>query len=214
MRSPTNSPHSEDTTLRPTVRHAAAATAAVVSIVASRPATAQAPAPGHGWELLAASGALIPTGAERASIKDAPLSTVQLSYVAHSRFAITTMVGWARSRDLATANTPKLDVFTYDLGVETRAPRRIASNRLSLTPFMGMGLGGRSYDYRKLDADATHNLAGYASAGGELGAGRVHLRLELRDYVSGSKPLGASAYSATRNDLVAMIGLRFTKGAK
>ena len=164
-------------------------------------------------EVLTASGALIPTGSERTALKDAPLSTVQASYVMHSRFAVTTMFGWARSRDLATVNTPKLDVFTYDVGAEVRAPQMNASESVSFMPFAGLGGGARSYNYRKLDVDATHNLAGYAAAGGELGMGRVHLRLEVRDYVAGFKPLNGVGASATRNDVVALIGLRFvTRG--
>jgi hypothetical protein len=123
------------------------------------------------------------------------------------------MFGWARSRDLATANTPKLDVFTYDIGAEARAPQMNASESVSFTPFAGIGAGARSYNYRKLDVDATHNLAAYASAGGELGMGRVHLRLEMRDYVAGFKPLNGLGTSATRNDVVALIGVRFaTRG--
>ena len=80
---------------------------------------------------------------------------------------------------------------------------------MSFTPFVGIGAGARSYNYRKLDVDATHNLAGYASTGGELGIGRVHLRLEVRDYVAGFKPLNGLGAAATRNDVVALIGLRF-----
>jgi len=172
-----------------------------------------APSARNTFEVLTSSGALIPTGTERSAIKDAPLSTIQASYVMHSRFAVTAMFGWARSRDLATANTPKLDVFTYDIGAEARAPQMNASESVSFTPFAGIGAGARSYNYRKLDVDATHNLAGYASAGGELGMGRVHLRLEMRDYVAGFKPLNGLGTSATRNDVVALIGVRFaTRG--
>lgn len=74
------------------------------------PASAQAaPEPTRRWELLFSSGALVLTGAQRHAIKDTHLSTAQLSYVVRSRFALTTMVGWARSRDLASAGDPKLD---------------------------------------------------------------------------------------------------------
>jgi len=184
-------------------------------VVATAPAARAQTAPSarNTFEVLTSSGALIPTGTERSAIKDAPLSTIQASYVMHSRFAVTAMFGWARSRDLATANTPKLDVFTYDIGAEARAPQMNASESVSFTPFAGIGAGARSYNYRKLDVDATHNLAGYASAGGELGMGRVHLRLEMRDYVAGFKPLNGLGTSATRNDVVALIGVRFaTRG--
>ena len=184
-------------------------------VVATAPAARAQTAPSarNTFEVLTSSGALIPTGTERSAIKDAPLSTIQASYVMHSRFAVTAMFGWARSRDLETANTPKLDVFTYDIGAEARAPQMNASESVSFTPFAGIGAGARSYNYRKLDVDATHNLAGYASAGGELGMGRVHLRLEMRDYVAGFKPLTGLGTSTTRNDVVALIGVRFaTRG--
>ena len=170
-----------------------------------------APAPRSGWELLFSSGALVPTGAQRGALKDAPLSTAQLSYVVRSRLAVTTTVGWARSRDLASAGDPKLHVFTYDVGAEARAFRWRAGDAVALTPFVGAGVGARSYDYRGLDTDATHNVAGYGAVGGELGAGRVRLRLEVRDYVTGFRPLSGGGPSATRNDVVTLLGLRLAR---
>jgi len=198
---------------RSTYRTASIIMTGILISSASAALAQTAPSARNTFEVLTSSGALIPTGTERSAIKDAPLSTIQASYVMHSRFAVTAMFGWARSRDLATANTPKLDVFTYDIGAEARAPQMNASESVSFTPFAGIGAGARSYNYRKLDVDATHNLAGYASAGGELGMGRVHLRLEMRDYVAGFKPLNGLGTSATRNDVVALIGVRFaTRG--
>jgi hypothetical protein len=194
-------------------RTAIFATVAAVLVASASPALAQnaAPADRNGWELLMSSGALVPTGVQRGVLKDAPLSTAQVSYVVRSRLAITAMGGWARSRDLASANDPKLDVFTFDVGAEARAPRLIAREAMSLTPFVGVGAGSRSYNYRGLDVDATHNVAGYGAVGGELGKGRVHVRLEVRDYVSRFKPLSGAGASATRNDVVALVGLRLTK---
>jgi hypothetical protein len=130
-------------------------------------------------------------------------------YVARPALAITSTVGWARSRDIATAGDPKLDVFTYDVGAEVRAPRWITGKTLTFSPFAGAGAGGRSYNYRKLDVDATHNLSAYGSAGGELGIRRVRVRLEARDYVSGFKPLAGAGAARTGNDVVVMVGLRF-----
>ncbi|MEO7963474.1 MAG: hypothetical protein ABIT38_06130, partial [Gemmatimonadaceae bacterium] len=66
-------------------------------------------------------------------------------------------------------------------------------------------------DHRGVDLEATHNFAGYAAAGGELGTGRVRLRLEARDYVSGFKPLVGSGKSATRQDFSLLAGLRLTR---
>lgn len=159
------------------------------------------------WELLVPSGSMLATGTQHAAIKNGNITAIQLTYVARPAFVITSMVGWARSRDVATAGDPKLDVFTYDVGAEARAPRWMASSSVTLSPFAGVGAGGRSYNYRKLDVDATHNLAAYASAGGELGIRRVRIRLEARDYVSGFKPLRGEGVARTGNDVVLMAGV-------
>jgi hypothetical protein len=157
------------------------------------------------------TGTVVPTGAQRAAIKRGNLTAVQLSYVARPALAVTATVGWARSRDLATANDPKLDVFTYDVGAELRAPRWIDRKAVTFMPFAGIGAGARSYDYRRLDVDATHNLAGYGAVGGELGVRRLRLRLEARDYVTGFQPLTGAGATATRNDVVVMAGLRIVR---
>ena len=160
------------------------------------------------WELVVPSGAVIPTGAQRDAIKRGNLTAVQLMFIARPTFAITSTFGWARSRDIASAGSPKLDVFTYDAGAELRAPRWLSSKTTTFSPFAGVGVGGRSYDYRKLAVAATHNVASYASVGGEVGLKRVRIRLEARDYVSGFKPLASGGSARTSNDVVIMVGLR------
>jgi hypothetical protein len=171
------------------------------------------PSPQHrgAWEFRVPSGGLVPTGAQRGVIKDAHLTAAQVSYAIRPSFAITGTAGWARSRDLASAGDPKLDVFTYDLGAEARAPEWVKGRAVTFSACAGAGAGARSYNHRKLDVDATHNVAGYGAVGGELGMGRVGLRLEVRDYVAGFKPLGGSGTADTRNDVVIMAGLRFTR---
>jgi hypothetical protein len=199
-------------TRRQFLRSALVVATGAALLAATHTAGAQEPVPArNGWEVLFSTGALVPTGSQRNVLEDAALSAAQVSYVVRSRYAITTMAGWARSRDIASVGDPKLDVFTFDVGAEARAPRTLADSVMTLTPFAGVGVGSRSYNYRSLDVGATHNVAAYAAVGGELGRGRLRLRLELRDYVGGFKPLGGSGTSATRNDVVALVGLRFTR---
>jgi hypothetical protein len=179
---------------------------------ATHTADAQVPAPrGRTWELRVTSGAFVPTGNQRNSLEDAHVTAAQLSWVLRPSLAITGTFAWARSRDLRSVDTPKLDVFTSDLGVEARRGRWFADRAVTFSPFLGLGAGARSYNYRKLDVDATNNLAGYASAGGELGIGRVGVRLEVRDYVTGFKPLVGGGPADTRNDVVIMAALRFNR---
>jgi len=187
----------------------AAATGLLVASAVNAQATDSAAAkPESRSALLFTSGTLVPTGAQRNAIKRANLSAAQLTYAINPSFAITSTVGWARSRDVSIADNPKLDVFTYDVGAELRAPRW-TGKLVSLAPFAGAGVGGRSYNYRKLDVDATHNMAGYASAGSEVGIGRARIRIEARDYMAGFKPLLAGGAARTSNDVVVMVGLRF-----
>lgn len=196
----------------PSHRAALAVITVATLLVPARPSGAQeAPSARHRWEVLASSGALVPTGAQRHALEVAPLSTAQLSYVVRSRFAVTTMLGWARSRDLAAAGDPRLSVFAYDLGVEARAPRERAGSAVTLTPFVGAGVGGRSYNHRDLDADATHRVAGYGALGVQLGVGRVHLRLEARDYVTRFGSLAGGGKVEARNDVMVLAGLRIAK---
>jgi hypothetical protein len=160
------------------------------------------------WSFLIPSGKIVPTGEQRHVLQRGNVTAFQLAYVARPTFAITSMFGWARSRDVATAGDPKLDVFTYDVGAEVRAPQWLAGKGMTFSPFAGVGAGGRSYNYRKLELDATHNAAAYASVGGEIGVSRVRIRLEARDYVTGFKPLDGAGESRTGNDVVVMAGLR------
>ena len=184
-------------------------------LTTARAAAAQSTAePAKKWGILFTSGAFIPAGGQRDVLKDAQASAVQLSWLVRPSLAITGSFGWGRSRDRVAVNTPKLDVFTSDVGFEYRAPQLFAGHAVTFSPFAGLGAGARSYNYRKLDVDATHNLAGYGAIGGELGIGRVGLRVEMRDYAAGFKPLNGTGGYATRNDLSIMAGLKFNRHGK
>ncbi len=186
-----------------------AATAATAGTARAQ-ASVEQPSVLSRFEFVVSSGALLPTGDQRDALKRAKMTIAQLSYAVRPYLAVTTSMGWARSRDIATAGAPKLDVFTYDVGAELRADRWLSGKALTFTPFAGAGAGGRSYNYRSLDVDAAHNLAAYGSAGGELGYRRIRFRVEARDYVTGFKPLTGSGTAERRNDVSVMAGLRIT----
>jgi hypothetical protein len=97
-------------------------------------------------------------------------------------------------------------VWQYDLGAELRAPSWLTSGAWDFTPFAGLGAGGRTYNYRDLDVNSKSNFAGFGAIGGELGFGRIGVRLEGRDYVSQFKPFDGGD-SKTRNDVTVAAGL-------
>jgi hypothetical protein len=192
----------------------ALATAITAVAMAAKGAHAQTGAASSGasnsWEFVVNSGTVVPTGVQRDAIKRGSLSAAQLSYVMHDKYAVTATFGWARSRDIAAESNPRLDVFTYDVGGEVRPYAVAVSKDATLRVFAGLGAGGRTYNYRSLDVDATHNLAGYGGIGGELGVKRVRMRVEARDYVTGFRPLNGPGKGDTRNDVAVMAGVRIT----
>ena len=199
-------------TFRPRIRsHARIALVAVATLgvlgASTRTVQAQTtPEQNPGWGFLVTSGQVLPTGAQRDVVKRGNVTAAQLSYGVHPAVALTATFGWARSRDVAAVDEPKLDIFMYDLGAELRAPR-LGSGFVDFRPFASLGAGARSYNYRSLEVDATHNLAAYGGVGGELGVGPVRLRVEARDYVTRFKPLDGRGSVNTRNDVVVMAGL-------
>ncbi len=195
----------------PSMFKSTAVVALAALMIGGTSSAAQEPAaPAHGhWQLIVSSGRFIPTGAQRAAVERGKATVAQVSYALQEGLALTTSFGWARTRDVAGLDSPRLDMFTYDVGAEVRAGKWLDRGRLSFSPFAGAGAGGRTYDYRGLAVHATHNLAGYVSAGGELGiAHRVTLRLEARDYLTGFKPLNGGGATEARNDVTVMAGLR------
>jgi hypothetical protein len=202
--------HAASAAPRTSRRRGVASTALVALALLATDVEAQTtPVQRSGWEFLVPGGVVVPTGAQRDAIKRGSVTAAQLSYVVRPSLAIAATFGWARSRDVASVDEPKLDLFTYDLGAEVRAPRRTVVGAVTFMPFAGIGAGARSYNYRSLDVDATHNLAAYGTVGGELERGRFSLRVEARDYVSGFKPLAGVGATATRNVVVLLAGINF-----
>jgi len=162
------------------------------------------------WEFLVSSGRLVPTGAQRGAVQAGNHTAAQLARSITPSLALTSTLGWARSRDVAVAST-HLNVFMVDVGSELRAQRSTNTDGFSLSPFATAGIGARSYRARSVSASARHNAAAYLGAGGEIGIYRVRVRLEARDYVSGFRSFDGTGATVGRNDIVMMAGLRLVK---
>lgn len=182
-------------------------TAIAITLSLAAAAGAQSLDKKPGFELIVPSGAVLPTGAQGDSIKRGNMTAAQVSYGLRPALVITGTLGWARTRPVAMHTDARLHMITYDMGAEFRMPRRTTDRPVNLKPFVGIGAGGRTYNYRHVDAATSHDLAAYVGAGAELGLGRVRLRLEARDYISG-KGVAHAADSARKNDVAVMAGLR------
>ena len=179
--------------------------AAVLALAVASPAEAQSQSSGN-FEIRPYVGAYLPTGDQRDILKDAILVGAQASYRLIPQLAITGTLGWSPTEDRVGAGQT-LDLLQYDVGAELRAPAWVQRASWDFSPFVGLGVGGRTYDYRDLDIDAKTNVAGYGALGGEFGFGQFGLRIEGRDYVSRFKPLTGSGETKTRNDVAVAAGL-------
>jgi hypothetical protein len=191
-----------------TARRASLA-ATVLAALAAPAAAARAQGAAVGLEFRPFVGAYVPTGEQRDLLEDAVLLGAQASWRVRPALAITGTFGWVPSRDRITPGDQTLDIYQYDVGAELRAVSWLAGGAWDLTPFVGLGAGGRTYDYRELDVDAATNLAGYGAIGGDVGVGAVALRLEVRDYVSRFRPLTGGGDSRTRNDIGLAVGMSY-----
>lgn len=182
----------------------------VAALAALATTTARAEGDDRAVEIAPFAGAWIPTGDQRDLLDDAPLLGVTASWALHRNLAVVGTFGWAPSQVEGLGSEGDLDLFQYDVGVQGQLPIAMAGG-WTLKPFVGLGVGARTYSFRDLDVDAETDLAGYVAVGGKAEYGPVQLGLSARDYVSAFDGIGDEADSTTRNDLglLASLGVRF-----
>ena len=171
--------------------------------------TVSAQASQSGFELRPFVGGYVPTGDQRDFLKDAVLVGAQGSWRLLPALALTGTLSWSPTKDRLTAGEETLDVVQYDIGAEARAASWLGAGTWDFTPFVGLGVGGRTYSYRDLDVESKTNVATYGALGGDLYFGRVGLRIEARDYLSRFKPLIGTGETETRNDISIVTALTF-----
>jgi hypothetical protein len=102
----------------------------------------------------------------------------------------------------------RVEMAQFDLGAEWLSPGRRQVQR-RLNPLVGAGVGIRAYRSRDTDAPSQANLGAYGALGGELGLGRVALRLEGRDYLTAFRGLDGRAATSLRTDAAIALGLAY-----
>ena len=180
--------------------------AAVLGAVLGGDAHGQTPRPR--FEARPFVGAYFPTGDHRDLLSDAIAVGLQGGYAISPHLSLVATFGLTTSSDKRIPLDDDLDLFSYDIGAELSKELALGDRGITLSPFVGVGAGGRTYDYRDRGTSSETNFAGYGAIGGQLRLGTVGVRVEARDYVSSFKGLtGELRERSTRNDVSVVTAL-------
>lgn len=175
--------------------------ALVTLIGAATVAPSLASAQNRRFETRSTIGAFIPTGDQRDEQKDGLLMGSGLGY--HLMPSVTLVGSFGMSKNTAKeiSGEPDVTMYSYDAGIEYHPFQLVAGTSWQLRPFVGGGIGGRTYDSDVAGAETQTDLTGYGTLGLRADYKRVGFRIEGRDYVSRYDGLAGTSESVTRNDI-------------
>ena len=171
-------------------------------------AQAQQQIDGFGLEVRPFIGAYVPFSAQRADFRTATTVGAQAAYEWGSFFHVVGTFGWTHGHNkFASLSKDNTYIMHYDLGGELNLVLDLSDSWM-MRPFMGIGGGGRSYDYGDASVATRSCTAGYGSVGTELQSGVVAFRVEARDYLNCfESPITGT--KKTRNDGLFSVGLAY-----
>lgn len=181
---------------------------AALAALCARPALAQGAQEARRFEVATYVGAYVPTGNQRDVLDDAALVGLTASYDVSRYLALVGSFGWATTEVKGLAQSD-LYLFQYDVGLQGQYAIETGGG-VTLKPFVGLGVGARTYSFRDLNVSSETDVAGYFAVGGSVEYRLATLSLTAREYVSAYDGLGISNTSSTRNDLglCASFGMR------
>jgi hypothetical protein len=153
-------------------------------------------------------GAYMPAGEQRNSFGTATMlglqAALELSRWAH----FVSNVSWTHGHaKLAALSDDLTYIWQYDAGAEFNLLNEMDGGWV-FRPFVGLGVGGRTYAYQATGIGKRTCTAGYAAGGAEFQHVDPALRLESRGYLSCyESPLTGA--KRTRNDFALTLGIAY-----
>lgn len=154
------------------------------------------------------AGAIIPTGDQRDLFLDAPMAGVSVAFEVRPTFHVLGTFGWVAGQNKYPVAQNNVNIYMYTVGAELGFVKPLAG-RWELRPFLGAGVGGRTYAYQGIGLDNQTCTAGYGALGTEFQLARTALRLEARDNLFCFKSPVAGVSSKTRNDIGLSLGVAY-----
>jgi hypothetical protein len=150
-------------------------------------------------------GAYVPLTSHRYAFKDAPTVGAQVAFEMGDFLHAVGAFGWARPQTKIGLSRNEVMLYQYDVGAEGNLLYEMGD--WLWRPFMGVGGGGRTYDYQGSVASRTCT-AGYGALGTEFQRSVVAFRVEARDYLSCfESPMTGT--KKTRNDATFTFGIAY-----
>ena len=153
-------------------------------------------------------GAYVPTGTQRDLFNDASLFGIQGALEVNPTFHLLGTFSWVPVHNKFTGFDENANIFAYDVGTEFGMMHPLGSG-WELKPFLGVGVGARTYAYKASGLSNTTCASGYGALGSEFQFHKVALRLEARDNVFCYRSPIAGVGSKTRNDVGIALGLAY-----
>lgn len=150
-------------------------------------------------------GAYVPAGAIRTEFRSAPMLGVQAAYEPTRHLHVIGTLGWANGHSRESfLSDDALSIWQYDVGLEFNIDRPF-NGEWQFQPFLGVGAGGRTYDFKAREASTSICESGYASGGAQMQRSALAWRVEGRGYLSCyESPL--TGKSKVRNDFTVLLG--------
>jgi hypothetical protein len=179
----------------------------LAALIVGAPVTAQSVDP-WGPEIRPFIGAFIPTASQVDDFKAATMLGTQAAFELSENFHLLGSFAWTHGHNKFTGFSKDLTyIWQYDVGAELNLMNQMSEAWL-FRPFAGLGVGGRTYDYKAVGIGAKTCTAGYGALGTEFQSGAIAVRFEARDYVSCfESPI--TGRKQTRNDLGLSLGFAY-----
>ena len=161
-------------------------------------------------ELRPAVGAYLPTGAQRDYFDDAAIYGLQAALEYRPTVHFVGSFSWSPGHNNFVTVDDRVNMFQYDIGAEFNLVRSLGAG-WDIKPFLGAGIGGRTYNYDAIGLATNTRVAGYGVLGTEFQYGIAAIRLEARDYVSSFKDPFVDEFEA-RNDIGLSLSVAYHIG--
>lgn len=169
--------------------------------------TVRAQPSAYKYDLRLEGGGWVPTGALSGDLKASGIVGVSAGWnYAHDWTAVVAAY-WSPSEDKAVSGGMQVNIYQYDVGLEW-STRMNSIAQWDVSPFLGAGVGNRSYSPKRATEPEQESIDGYVTAGLAFNAEQATWRFGVRDYVSGWKGI-MKTQSGTGNDLVILAGIGF-----